>query len=519
MATNVVDLTSTGTGFVGGGNQPNAGFSFQALPETISATQLVALKPPTLDKTSLEFSREVLKRSWSLPSYKPPLNVINLLKNNAINIIKNPAIWSSILKGLAAGLAGAVSDSNADLTLQKLQGQIPNYVDARSAQFGSAAIQQTVKNGGELFHRFTPDQRGRLIMGAAELSQALGDKKITQAQFKEAMGLLLQQVTTGKKANVGSASQEKTAVGNNQKIKLKKLPRDLPGSRPSGENTGILGTRPSKKFNPNQSTDGKTGSSDNKMAPTSMPMGGALIAPSVKSVVLDIVRPVKLGETPKRTKTKPTDGKQAARASAGDNSGGGTTSTKTITINGKEIHIKVGETYEVKIGNKTHYFKASPNGIQISGPNINIGNASDVMNIDINESGGVSISSSGSKSNRTINIEGNGSVNIGNGGTSGSGNSQADRDFAQAGRDFARAGRDYAKAKKDAARDARHAERDARHAARASGASSQANTNIDDMSLDEIFKKMLDKCDASGSKQARGYFEALINRIKQLKDD
>jgi hypothetical protein len=148
-----------------------------------------------------------------------------------MNLIRSPAAWGNVLKGLAKGLVltgvAAVSGSGAEIELAKLQGQIPGYVDARSAQLGSAALDKMTKNAGELFAKLNADQRGRLLMGAAPLMQALinyqtqkrnskivieGDK-ITTEQFQKGMTLLLKQVQTGKKAETnGDYSRVKLNV-------------------------------------------------------------------------------------------------------------------------------------------------------------------------------------------------------------------------------------------------------------------------------------------------------------------
>jgi hypothetical protein len=473
--------------------QFNAGTNVRSfIAPAIQATLIASA--PVLEKIPLEITRAALETAYKLPSFKPaPFNIINL--------IKSPAAWGSVLKGLAGAAAGYVSGSGAEIEFAKLQGQIPGYVDGRSAQLGSAALDKMSKNAGSLFSKLTPDQRGRLLMGAAPLMQALtnyeadykarkqnsnakpmfkDNEKLSPADFHKGMIALLRQVQTGKKAEI--------------KLPQKKEDHKNHGLGDHGQQTKLL---PGKK--------------------TTVPNGGGRAAPVVKGVELEpLVKKDGTRTPPKKSKT----GKQQPRMSGADNSGGGSVPKKTVTINGKEIHIRVGETHEFSQGNTTYYFKANPNGIQVtsSGGNINIGNASDGMNININAAGGMSIGS-GKYNFGNVSMGGNSSVNMGGSSFHNTQNTQADRDFAQAGRDFAKAGQAYAKAQRDAAKAERDAAKDARHAARDSGRAAReaepANTNLDDITLDQAFQMVMDKYGSIMSAEAKGYFESLFRRVKQ----
>jgi hypothetical protein len=250
--------------------QFNAGTNVRSfIAPAIQATLIASA--PVLEKIPLEITRAALETAYKLPSFKPaPFNIINL--------IKSPAAWGNVLKGLAGAAAGYVSGSGAEIEFAKLQGQIPGYVDGRSAQLGSAALDVITKNAGPLFSKLTPDQRGRLLMGAAPLMQALMDGKIKLLEFKQGMSALLGQVQTGKKAEI--------------KLPQKKDEHKNHGLGDHGQQTKLL---PGKK--------------------TTTPDGGGRAAPVVKGVELEPL--VKKDGTQPAKKHK-TDGKQPVRASAND---------------------------------------------------------------------------------------------------------------------------------------------------------------------------------------------------------
>jgi hypothetical protein len=172
-------------------------------PNAAATMGLIARSLPTsvVSKGSTSLVKAALERAYKLPAYSAPK-------------VPPPAAGQGLLGRLIKGVTVVVApflQSNGEFELAKMAGFLPDYVSARDDQFASMALrdmgwQSTSKAANSDIGRWSADQRGRMIMGAAELMQLKMDGKIDAASFRTGMTQLRAQVNaksnaTGRNTN------------------------------------------------------------------------------------------------------------------------------------------------------------------------------------------------------------------------------------------------------------------------------------------------------------------------------
>jgi hypothetical protein len=129
--------------------------------------------------------RAALERAYRLPSYTPP---------------PGPAgVGANLLRAggfVAAFLAGRYLTSEGELNLAKDTGQIPGYVSQRDMQDASVAFSGANFDGTRA-QSFSADQKGRLIVGSAELQRLHADGRISEAERTRGVNELFQNLASG----------------------------------------------------------------------------------------------------------------------------------------------------------------------------------------------------------------------------------------------------------------------------------------------------------------------------------
>lgn len=164
----VANNTANNVAIVAGGNP---------VQRPVLLAQATTFAPPTGADAAV---RAALERAYRLPSYTPT---------------PSPGgFGGQLARGgalIAAFLAGRYLTSEGELNLAKDTGQIPGYVGLRDMQDASVTMGIAQFDGSQA-QNLTPDQKGRLIVGAAELERARSRGEINNEDAKRGFNELYQ---------------------------------------------------------------------------------------------------------------------------------------------------------------------------------------------------------------------------------------------------------------------------------------------------------------------------------------
>jgi hypothetical protein len=152
--------------------------------------------PPLLNDAAV---RAALERAYRLPSFNPPPGPAGLGQN-----------LGRAGGFLAAFLAGRYLTSEGELNLAKDTGQVPGYVQMSDMQQASRAF-DGARFDASAARDFSADQRGRLLVGTAELQRLFEDGRITAAERSDGLESLFQGLKAG--APTGSGQSQPAVYG------------------------------------------------------------------------------------------------------------------------------------------------------------------------------------------------------------------------------------------------------------------------------------------------------------------